>query len=103
MKTFIATLPKTATVEVSNFFFNGDNIVAYKTHGPTGYAILTCDSLECPEYGFMYMRDMLQGNFGCNRYYCHDDPKTCIMRVIQDGKEVLYFKDYEDFIRHITL
>ena len=99
MKQFTHVAPRD-TMGINSYHNDGRNIVAYKTGGPTGAAILVPATIPHYGYGFVYFRDLLQGDrYPALHYQDKDDPKQCIKNVIDDDKNVYYFDDYYDFIR----
>ena len=97
MKKIIESNSPCKTIGLNTIKSDGRNIIAYKTSGPTGTAILRwCEDIDV--YGFVYLRDLLRGEPYPRACYNGPTSQQAIMNVIRDGKEVYYFNDQYDFL-----
>ena len=98
MKKIITSTPVTH-IGIALTTLDGRTCIAYKTSGPTGVAVLVRIPHAIQEWGFMYLRDLIQGKFGEDSMkYAGSNKDDAIRNVLADGKTVYYFQDYHDLI-----
>ena len=95
-------IPLISPLRLNDYHYNGDNIVAYHTAGSTGWAILQGLGIgagEFDQFGFFYLRDILQGKRPSSKYRAFTRI-SAIRNVIKDDKVVYYFNNMNDFLEN---
>lgn len=99
MKSIVFSKTPNELVHINSVNYDGKCIIAYHTNGSTGWAIL--QEQDC-DWGFVYLRDLLQGDYHCTPKYKGSTLRQAIKSVKEANKEVYYFDDMNDFLRNAS-